>query len=110
MELAQSFAAWVASAAGRPRGRARHQGATIYAARALETGLADAIGTLADAISTAAELAAQQRHTMQTEQQLAAIAAALGAGSHEEALATIATMRKRAEAAEGHRARAGRRA
>lgn len=37
---------------------------------------------------------------MQTEQQLAAIAAALGAGSPEEALATIATMRKRAEAAE----------
>lgn len=101
MELAQSFAAWVSERRGQtPEAVLAHQGATIYAARALETGLADAIGTLADAISTAAELAAQQRHTMQTEQQLAAIAAALGAGSHEEALATIATMRKRAEAAE----------
>lgn len=101
MDLAQSFAAWVAERRGQTAEAVlAHQGATVYAARALETGFADAIGTLADAITTAAELAAQQRHTMQTEQQLAAIAAALGAGSHEEALATIATMRKRAEAAE----------
>lgn len=101
MDLAQSFAGWVAERRGQtPEAVLAHQGATIYATRALETGLADGIGTLADAISTAAELAATQRHTMQTEQQLAAIAAALGAGSPEEALATIATMRKRAEAAE----------
>lgn len=101
VDLAQSFAAWVAERRGQtPEAVLAHQGATIYATRALETGLADGIGTLADAISTAAELAAQQRHTMQTEQQLAAIAAALGAGSTEEALATIATMRKRAEAAD----------
>jgi hypothetical protein len=101
MDLATSFAGWVAERRGQtPEAVLAHQGATIYATRALETGLADGIGTLADAISTAAELAATQRHTMQTEQQLAAIAAALGAGSPEEALATIATMRKRAEAAE----------
>lgn len=37
---------------------------------------------------------------MQTEQQLAAIAAALGAGSPEEALATIATLKKHAERAD----------
>lgn len=37
---------------------------------------------------------------MQTEQQLAAIAAALGAGSPEEALAAIATLKKHAERAE----------
>ncbi len=101
MDLAQSFAGWVAERRGQtPEAVLAHQGATIYATRAIEAGLADGIGTLADAISTAAELAATQRHTMQTEQQLAAIAAALGAGSPEEALATIATMRKRAEAAE----------
>lgn len=101
MDLATSFAAWVAERRGQtPEAVLAHQGATIYATRAIEAGLADSIGTLADAISTAAELAATQRHTMQTEQQLAAIAAALGAGSPEEALATIATMRKRAEAAE----------
>ena len=101
MDLATAFAGWVAERRGQtPEAVLAHQGATIYATRAVDTGLADAIGTLADAISTAAELAAQQRHTMQTEQQLAAIAAALGAGSHEEALAIIATMRKRAEAAD----------
>lgn len=101
MDLATSFAAWVAERREQTvEAILAHQGATIYATRALEAGLADGIGTLADAISTAAELAATQRHTMQTEQQLAAIAAALGAGSPEEALATIATMRKRAEAAD----------
>lgn len=101
MDLATSFAAWVAERRGQtPEAVLAHQGATIYATRALETGLADGIGTLADAISTAAELAAQQRHTMQTEQQLAAIAAALGAGSPEEALATIATLKKHAERAD----------
>jgi hypothetical protein len=101
MDLAQSFAGWVAERRGQtPEAVLAHQGATIYATRALETGLADGIGTLADAISTAAELAAQRHIMQQTEQQLAAIAAALGAGSPEEALATIATMRKRAEAAE----------
>lgn len=101
MDLAQSFAGWVAERRGQtPEAVLSHQGATIYASRALEAGLADGIGTLADAISTAAELAAQQRHTMQTEQQLAAIAAALGAGSHDETLAAIATLKKRAEAAE----------
>lgn len=101
MDLAQSFAGWVAERRGQTtEAILAHQGATIYATRALEAGLADGIGTLADAISTAAELAATQRHTMQTEQQLAAIAAALGAGSHEEALATIATLKKRAERAD----------
>jgi len=101
MDLAQSFAAWVAERRGQTvEAVLAHQGATVYAARALETGFADAIGTLADAITTAAELAAQQRHTMQTEQQLAAIVAALGAGSHDEALATIATLKKHAERAD----------
>ena len=77
-----------------------HQGATIYAARALETGLADAIGT------------PRRRHLHRrgargpAEAHHADRAAARGhrrgprRGSHEEALATIATMRKRAEAAE----------
>lgn len=101
MDLAQSFAAWVAERRGQTaEAILAHQGATMYATRAIEAGFADGIGTLADAISTAAELAATQRHTMQTEQQLAAIAAALGAGSYDEALATIATLKKRAEAAE----------
>lgn len=101
MELAQSFAAWVAERRGQTAEAVlAHQGATIYATRALEAGFADGIGTLAAAISTAAELAATQRHTMQTEQQLAAITAALGAGSHDEALATISTLKKHAERAE----------
>ncbi|MEZ4395076.1 MAG: hypothetical protein R3A48_28695 [Polyangiales bacterium] len=110
MDLAQSFAAWVAERRGQtPEQVLAHQGATMYATRALEAGLADGID-LAEAISTAAEPAAQQRHTMQTEQQLAAIAAALGAGSHEEALATIATLKKRRGAAGHRRARTRRRA
>ena len=99
MDLAQSFAGWVAERRGQtPEAVLAHQGATIYAARALETGIADAIGTLNDAINTAAELAATQRKRMDTEKQLAAIITALGAGSHEEALAAVATQKKAAEA------------
>lgn len=98
MDLAQSFAAWVADRRGLSTDAVlAHQGATVYAARALEAGFADAIGTLADAINTAAGLAASQRKRMDTEKQLAAMIAALGAGSHEEALATVAAMKKASE-------------
>lgn len=58
-DLAGSFAAWVAERrASTPEAVLAHEGAVVYARRALEAGLADSIGTLADTITLAARGAA----------------------------------------------------
>ena len=108
VDLAQSFAAWV----GERRGQTAeavlsHQGATLYAARAIEAGLADSVGTLADALTTARALAdardstRRDRMTDQTMRaQLDTLRAALAVDSDAEITAAVATLRKRAEAAD----------
>lgn len=104
-ELAGMFAAWVGE---RRRMTADAvlglQGAVVYGAKAIDAGLADSTGTLADAINTAASLAASMRKKMDHETKLAAVLTALGATSHEEALATIATQKKSADALAATRA------
>jgi ClpP class serine protease len=102
-ELAAMFAAWVSErrpAMGDPLAL---QGASIYGADAVTRGLADAVGTLADAIDHAASLAAatatKRKNTMdnaKAQETLAALRASLGAQTDEEALAAVATLRQRA--------------
>ena len=54
-DLAGSFAAWVAERRGQTADAVlAHEGAVIYARRALDAGFADSIGTLADTINLAA--------------------------------------------------------
>lgn len=97
-ELAGIFAAWVSSRRPECRDPLSLQGAVVYGADSVSKGLADAVGTLADAVTTAASMAASTRKKMDHEKQLAAVLTALGATSHEEALATITTQKKAAEA------------
>lgn len=102
-ELAGMFAAWVSErrpAMGDPLAL---QGASIYGADAVTRGLADAVGTLADAIDHAASLAAatatKRKTTMdnaKAQETLSALRASLGAQTDEEALAAVATLRQRA--------------
>lgn len=96
-ELAQKFAAWV----GERRGQSAedvlgHQGAVVYAPRALEAGLADAIGPLEDAIDSARNLAAERaandtRKKMdeKSTRALGAILEAVGATDPDAAVAKV---------------------
>lgn len=106
MELAQNFAAWVADRRGQtPEAVLAHQGATVYAARALETGLADSIGTAADAINHARGLAdaidSRNRNMDELARKTALIdnlRTAAGVETEAELMAGVSTLRKRAEA------------
>lgn len=99
-ELAAMFAAWVAlrrPAIGDPLAL---QGASVYAADAVAKGLADATGTLADAISAAAQLAADsatRRKTTMEDTKASAMLATLrtsaGVTTDEELVATLATIK-----------------
>lgn len=108
MELAQAFAGWVAERrGGTAEAWLAHQGATIYATKALETGFADAIGTLDDAVNAAASMAAARMETKRMEQMnakaietVAALRASLGAQSDDELLGAVATLRASAARAE----------
>lgn len=108
MELAQAFAGWVAERRG---GTASdwlsHQGATVYAAQALNAGFADAIGTLDDAVTAAASMAAAQMEKRRMEQTntkaietVAALRASLGAQSEDELLGAVAALKASAARAE----------
>ena len=79
------------------------QGASLYGADAVAKGAADMVGTLADAIATAATMAADltRKTTMDTTatkslETLATLRAQLDVTTDEEALATVATLRQRA--------------
>lgn len=106
MELAQGFAAWVGERRGQTAEQLlAHQGATIYAARALGAGLADSVGTPADAVATARALADArdaERTNRMTDQnmraQLDTLRASLAVETDAELPAAVSTLRKRAEA------------
>lgn len=103
-ELADAFAAWVGERRGRPAAEVLSlQGATVYAARAVEAGLADGIGTLAEAITAASEMAAartKERTDMTDQQKMAAHLAGLrtqmGVSTDEELAAGVATLKQHA--------------
>lgn len=111
-ELAASFAAWVADRRGLSADAVlAHQGATLYATRALDAGMADSIGTLADALTTARALADARDTTRRTRMneatmraQLDQLRAALAVETDVEIPAAVATLKKRAEAADTHAA------
>lgn len=96
-ELAQSFAAWVAERRGQTAESVlAHQGATIFAPKALDAGLADQIGPLGDAVALARSLAAEgaaehERKKMDEKQAraLAAICDAVGEKDPDAAVAKV---------------------
>lgn len=102
-ELAGMFSAWVAErrpAMGDPLAL---QGASVYGADAVAKGVADQVGTLSEAITAAASMAADsnRKKTMDANatkslETLASIRTALDVKSDEEAIATVATLRQRA--------------
>lgn len=101
MQLAQMFGAWVATRRGMtPEAVMALQGGVAYGADAVTKGLADATGTLADAISTAAQLAADSARKRKTTMEdtkasatLATLRASAGVTSDEELVATLATIK-----------------
>jgi len=102
-ELAQMFAAHVAARRPQAGDPLALQGACFYGADAVTRGLADAVGTLADAITTAAHLAADSRKTNTMDptatkavEITTALCAATGATTVDELVATVATLRQRA--------------
>lgn len=99
-ELAGAFAAWVGERRGRPAEEVlSHQGATVYAARAIEAGLADAVGSLDEAITAAAEMAAartKETDDMNDQQKLTALREQMGVTSDEEIRAGVATLKQHA--------------
>lgn len=103
-ELAQSFAAWVSERRGRSTDELLAlQGATVYAPKALEAGLADSIGTLDAAVSTALALAderttrrKQQMTEINARARLDALRSALAVETDDELTAAVATLQKRA--------------
>lgn len=108
MQLAQMFGGWVATRRGMtPEAVMALQGGVAYGADAVTKGLADATGTLSDAITTAAAMAADlsRKKTMDTNaakslETLASIRTALDVKSDEEAIAAVATLRQRATQAD----------
>lgn len=102
-ELAGMFSAWVAERRPQMGDPLTLQGATVYGADAVAKGLADVVGTLADAVSTAASMAADttRKKTMDATatkslETLASLRTALDVKSDEEAVAAVATLRQRA--------------
>lgn len=101
--LADAFAAHVAARRPQVGDPLALQGASLTAADAVTRGLADAPGTLADAISTAASMAAARtkEKTMDANatkslETLAALRGQLAATTDEEVIASVATLAKRA--------------
>ena len=104
-ELAGIFAAWVSSRRPECRDPLSLQGAVVYGADALSRGLADAVGTLADAVTTAASMAAdtatatKRKTTMDGAKALetiGAMRASLDVKTDEEVAAAVATLRAQA--------------
>jgi len=102
-ELAGMFSAWVAERRPAMGDPLTLQGASVYGADAVAKGVADQVGTLSEAITTAASMAADlsRKKTMDTNaakslETLASIRTALDVKSDEEAIATVATLRQRA--------------
>lgn len=102
-ELASMFSAWVAERRPAMGDPLTLQGASVYGADAVAKGVADQVGTLSDAITTAAAMAADlsRKKTMDTNaakslETLASIRTALDVKSDEEAIATVATLHQRA--------------
>lgn len=99
-ELAAMFAAHVSERRPSMGDPLALQGAAIYGADAVSKGLADAVGTLADAISTAAALAAdsttKRKATMDQNKAsalLAVLRASAGAETDDELVASVATLK-----------------
>jgi ClpP class serine protease len=99
-ELAGMFSAWVAERRPAMGDPLTLQGASVYGADAVTRGLADATGTLADAIATAAQLAADsatKRKTIMEDTKasatLATLRASAGVTTDEELVATLATIK-----------------
>lgn len=102
-ELAGHFAAWVSSRRTQLGDPLSLQGACVYGADAVTRGLADEVGTLGSAITTAATLAAdasqRKKITMDGTKALETIASLrtlLDAKSDEEVAAAVGTLRQRA--------------
>ena len=104
MQLAGMFAGWVAQRRGMtPESVAALQGGVAYGADAVTKGLADATGTLADAISTAASMAAARtkEKTMDANatkslETLAALRGTVDAKTDDELVAAFAALRQTA--------------
>lgn len=102
-ELAGMFAAWVQQRRPQMGDPLALQGASVYGADAVTRGVADAVGTLAEAITAAASMAADttRKKTMDANatkslEAFASLRSQLGATTDEEALAAVATLRQRA--------------
>ncbi len=100
VELAGFFAGWVQQRRPAMADPLSLQGAVVYGADAVSKGLADAVGTLADAISTAAALAAdsttKRKVTMDQNKAsalLAVLRASAGAETDDELVASVATLK-----------------
>ena len=112
MQLAGFFGAWVAARRGlTPEAVMALQGGVAYGADAVTKGLADATGTLADAIHTAAQMAADRTKdkTMDANATKAlatteALRATLALTTDDEIHAAVATLKQRAEAGDAARA------
>jgi len=102
-ELAGMFAGWVQQRRPQMGDPLALQGASVYGADAVAKGVADAVGTLAEAITAAASMAADtnRKKTMDANatkslEAFASLRSQLGATTDEEALAAVATLRQRA--------------
>jgi ClpP class serine protease len=102
-ELAGMFATWVSERRPMMGDPLALQGASVYGADAVAKGVADQVGTLADAITAAASMAADttRKKTMEANalkslEAFATLRQQLGATTDEEALAAVATLRQRA--------------
>ncbi len=106
MELAVMFGGYVAGRRPQCGDVLAHQGAAFMGATAVEKGFADAVGTLADAIAHARQLAdAQQENenAMNVDKNspaatatLAQLRAAVGATTDDELVATVTTLKVQA--------------
>lgn len=104
MQLAQMFGTWVATRRGMtPEAVMALQGGVAYGADAITKGLADATGTLADAIATAASMAAARtkEKTMDANatkslETLAALRGTVDAKTDDELVAAFAALRQTA--------------
>ena len=102
-DLAGMFAAWVSTRRPQMGDPLALQGASVYGADAITKGLADATGTLADAIATAASMAAARtkEKTMDANatkslETLAALRGTVDAKTDDELVAAFAALRQTA--------------
>ena len=98
-ELAGMFAGWVSSRRPQMGDPLALQGASVHGADAVARHVADQVGTLADAIAHAAQLAAantKRKTTMDATARLAALRAAAEVETDDELAAAFATTRQTA--------------